>query len=284
MIRNTTDRSTNAPRLRLDLNLGTIHILPDWSNGPRGSNEEIFAAARDAGYGGVQGEAELAEMAHRLGLGITSSGRVDKPEDADSLAKRMKDAGTDACTLHVGTGFEDDRQADALMDAIINASTKHDYPLYVETHRATLTQDCYRTLKLIERHPDLRLNGDFSHWYTGLEMVYGDFDHKLINLQPVFDRVRFIHGRIGNPGCMQVDIGDGQTKGRTYVQHFRQMWQMSFAAFRKSAKNGDMIVFAPELLPPSIFYARTFKGHEESDRWEQALVLARIARECFAEV
>lgn len=27
-------------------------------------------------------------------------------------------------------------------------------------------------------------------------------------IQPVFDRLRFMHGRIGNPGCIQVDVGD----------------------------------------------------------------------------
>jgi hypothetical protein len=43
------------------------------------------------------------------------------------------------------------------------------------------------------------------------------------------------------------------------------------------------ITFAAELLAPGIFYARTFQGMEESDRWQQSLLLTQIARECFAE-
>ena len=44
--------------------------------------------------------------------------------------------------------------------------------------------------------------------------------------------------------------------------------------------------FAPELLPGEFGYARVVPGpdgtpREESDRWEQALVLTRIASECF---
>jgi hypothetical protein len=35
------------------------------------------------------------------------------------------------------------------------------------------------------------------------------------------------------------------------------------------------------LLGPEIYYARTFNGKEESDRWEQALVLVKLAKECF---
>jgi hypothetical protein len=55
-----------------------------------------------------------------------------------------------------------------------------------------------------------------------------------------------------------------------------------------SAQPGDYIIFAPELLVPKIYYARTFeneKGEQvvESDRWEQAILYGKIARECFAE-
>jgi hypothetical protein len=35
------------------------------------------------------------------------------------------------------------------------------------------------------------------------------------------------------------------------------------------------------LLAPGIYYARTFDGREESDRWQQSQVLKRIAGECF---
>jgi hypothetical protein len=36
-------------------------------------------------------------------------------------------------------------------------------------------------------------------------------------------------------------------------------------------------------LAPSIYYARTFGGREESDRWRESLLMVKIARECFAE-
>ena len=97
----------------------------------------------------------------------------------------------------------------------------------------------------------------------------------------MLDRVRFLHGRIGNPGCIQVDIGDGDASQRPYVAHFRALWTASFAGFLRAASSGDSICFAPELLARGIYYARTFEGREESDRWQQARVLTRIARECF---
>jgi hypothetical protein len=116
-------------------------------------------------------------------------------------------------------------------------------------------------------------------------MVYGDWDAKLDALQPVFDRVRFIHGRIGTPGSIQVDVGEGNDL--PYVDHFREIWTRVFLAFLRTAAGGERIVFAPELLSPANYYAlelRTAAGElvEPGDRWQQALVLCRIAQAAFA--
>src|SRR5690348_14780277 len=99
----------------------------------------------------------------------------------------------------------------------------------------------WRTVKLTESIPYIRFHGDFSHCYIGHEMVYGEIENKLPFLQPVFDRTRAMHDRIGNPGCMQVDIGDDM--GRPYVDHFKEMWTRAFNGFLKSAQPGDYIIF-----------------------------------------
>jgi hypothetical protein len=164
--------------------------------------------------------------------------------------------------------------------------------MMIETHRATITQDIWRTIKLIERNPELRINGDFSHYYTGQEMVYGDFEAKLDFMQPIFDRVRFLHGRIGSPGNMQVDIGDGQspvlqqTGGADFLAHFKTMWIRAMRGFLQSEGEGDTLVFAPEILGADIYYARCFPQpdgslREEGDRVQQAFVYAELAKECW---
>ena len=122
--------------------------------------------------------------------------------------------------------------------------------------------------------------------YTGLEMVYGGFRNKLRFIRPVLERVSFLHGRIGDPGAMQVDIGSGDAGAHPYVADFRELWSASFAGFLDRARPGDYILFAPELLSPRIYYARCLSAGgqqrvEEGDRWEQAQVLRRIAGECF---
>jgi sugar phosphate isomerase/epimerase len=272
--------SENNPQLRCLMNLEALDGLAQKRVNP-------LEAIRDAGYDGVQFSEPLAralkDEALRMGLIVCGSGRVNTPADVEPTAKEARDAGLSCLTLHVGWGIESEREAAALIAAILNAAAKYSIPLYPETHRATIFQDPWRTVRFIETFPGLEFNGDFSHWYTGTEMVYGGFEKKLEFIRPVLERVAFLHGRIGNPGCMQVDIGDGNTDQHPYVAHFRALWIESFRGFLLRRPATDSICFTPELLSPTYYYARVFDGREESDRWEQSLLLVSIARECFHE-
>lgn len=279
----TSDASTSAPRLLPMLNLGNLSELPRWSAAPQGGHGERMTAIRAAGYEGVQGES--SDSTRQAGLISAGGGRVNRPGEAAPLAARLRREGHACATLHVGWGHEDDAMIDQLVREILAASAAEGIPLFIETHRATITQDTWRTVRMIERNPEVRLNADFSHWYTGLEMVYGDWQEKLAFLQPAFERVRFFHGRIGNSGCIQMPLSHPSMPRA--IGHFRELWTRSFAGFLRSATPGEWIAFAPELLHPAINYAPTARcpngaWDEASDRWSEALELVGIARECFA--
>ncbi|WP_394769619.1 tRNA-dependent cyclodipeptide synthase [Lacisediminihabitans sp.] len=258
--------NAGPPALELGLNLGTLRDLPPTELAALGA-EERYAAIRAAGFVLVQDADDV--LAAGAGLRSVGMGRVDRLGDAHRIASDGIARVYGCATLHVGTGFEGDAEADALIADIVSVSERLGFPLFVETHRATVTQDPWRTLQLVARHPGLLLNGDFSHWYTGVELVYGDLEAKLDALHPVFERVRFLHGRIGSPGCIQVDVTDDSDN--LAIGHFREMWTRSFEAFLHTAAAGDTIAFLPELLPPANSYARTFRRDdgaiiEEGDR------------------
>ncbi len=267
------------PRLRVFMNLQSFGDMQQYVDG--------LAAIRDAGYDGVQFSQPLdhagKDEALSIRLGVCGSGRVNTPAEAAPLAEEAREAGLECLTLHVGWGTETDDGAAALIESVLSASAKFSIPLYPETHRATIFQDPWRTVQFLQRFPDLEFNGDFSHWYTGTEMVYGGVENKMESFRPVLGRIGFLHGRIGNPGCMQVDVGDGSGEGRPYVAHFRALWTESFLGYLRRKPLCDQFCFTPELLGPEFYYARLFDGREETDRWEQSLVLVRIAQECFAE-
>jgi sugar phosphate isomerase/epimerase len=285
----TRSQAQSLPQLRRYITMEAVESMPAFAGL---GHSAILDAIQHAGYHGVQfGDAHpaaaIADCVKR-GLGMAQFREIRVPSDAGPAAESLAAQGAECGIIHLGYGLEDDTEAAHLIEAVIVAAEKHKVPLYIETHRATLTQDLWRTVQFALRFPELRFNGDFSHWYTGQEMVYGDFDRKLKFIAPVFERVRFLHGRIGNPGCIQVDLGDGDPQRHPYIAHFKQLWTAAFAGFLASAAPADSICFTPELLYPEIYYARVFPNAEgrlveESDRWQQSLLLASIAEDCFAD-
>lgn len=267
------------------MNLLALNTLPSDSAGPQGTFQNRLETVRAAGFAGVQfadpSTADELVVCRALNLRIAASGRVNSPSDADTLAEQWAGNGFECATLHAGWGLENDDEAFRLIDSILKASLRWKIPLFIETHRATICQDMWRTVQFVRHFPEMRFNGDFSHWYAGQEMVYGGFDRKFAFIQPVLERVRFLHGRISTPGCIQVTIEADAIAAPEYVVHFRQLWTACFRAFLQDSLAGNSIYFAPELLGPGIYYARRFREREEGDRWQQSLVLKEMAEQCF---
>ena len=282
----TNDGTLNPPALHVYMHGDVLASLPQFC-----AMDAAYrvAAVKAAGFAGVQfsgGKCEDIQPYITAGIGVAEAGRVNTPAEADELARRSAGNGAACATVHLGWGFEDDAEAAELIDAVLEASAKHNIPLYPETHRATILQDMWRTLCFAERFPDLLFNADYSHWYTGAELVYGGVEWKFDRLAPVFERAAFMHARIGDPGAMQVEVR-GANDRRSFVEHFREMWTRTFRSFLQRAGPGDYLCFTPEILPANIFYSRTKlnERNEEvdvADRWEQSLILAKIGRDCFS--
>jgi hypothetical protein len=113
-------------------------------------------------------------------------------------------------------------------------------------------------------------------------------------MQPIFVRIGFMHGRIVSPGHMQVPIDATESRPAAavglvdYYADFRTIWARTMRGFREKAGPGDVLIFTPELLSGTHYYARLFPGPsgrmtEESDRYAQARLYADIARRLFRE-
>lgn len=284
-------KAAATPRLAFYLNTDNLHALPPESEWGARRDEAALQKLIADGFEGIQvGSNPLPftpdDRLRRCGLD-----RINRVGEADDAFRAHVDAGDECITLHVGWGIEDDQEVHALLRDIFRASERHALPCYIETHRATITQDMWRSVQLTKTFPDIRFNADFSHWYCGQEMVYGDFEAKLDFLQPVFERVGFIHARIAAPGMIQAPVESAQGRpslaaGANYLEHFKQMWTRTMSAFRANAAPGDTLVFAPELLDASIYYAQLKPGPdgrlaEVSDRYLEARLYLDIAQKCW---
>jgi len=285
------DQSSDPPKLKVYLNLDNLVGLPADSVWEEVSGDAVWQRLQADGFTGVQlTDFETACPPDFLGYGGLD--RINHPEETEVVFARHAERGDAFLTLHVGWGMESDQEMDALVSTILTAQNQYNLPTFIETHRATITQDMWRTVELTKRFPAVRFNGDFSHLYCGQEIVYGDFEAKLAFLQPVFDRVGFVHGRIAAPGYMQapietLDAPPRAALGRDYLADFKSMWTRAMAGFLQNAGPGDVLIFTPELLRPEIYYARAFPGPdgqlvEESDRYAQALLYRQLAEQCFA--
>ena len=286
------DGSDDVPKLRVYLNLDNLDALPGGSRWPGLRGDAALEQLKADGFDGVQ-RGNFVDFHNAAILPHCGLDRINRPEEAEAVFADHVAQGDQCLSLHVGWGMESDTEVDRLVDAVLSASTRQQMPAFIETHRATITQDMWRTVEMTKRFPELLFNGDFSHYYCGQEMVYGDFEAKLDFLQPVFDRVGFMHGRIAAPGYMQAPIEAADTRpattvagARDYLADFKRIWARAMAGFRKNAGPGSVLIFAPELLRPDIYYARVFPDaqgalSEESDRYEQALLYQKLARALF---
>jgi hypothetical protein len=288
------DGTSDPPKLRVFMNLDTLADLRDDSLWPGLRGPQREQRLLQDGFEGIQVTTDGMDCVSQS-LPFCGLDRINTPAEADAIAAKHAARGDLCITVHAGWGMEDEEDACRLVEAILAASEEHRLPIFIETHRATITQDMWRTVQLVKRFPEVRFNGDFSHYYCGQELVYGDWQQKLDFLEPVFTRVGFLHGRIASSGCMQVPI-DADLRARPaqahgvadYLEHFRQLWTRAMLGFLSIAQPGDVLIFAPELLAGTYYYARKFPNHagrldEELDRYAQALLYRDLARECFAE-
>ncbi|MEI6175994.1 MAG: hypothetical protein WCS43_03810 [Verrucomicrobiota bacterium] len=285
------DQSSDAPKIRVYLNLDNLLDLRAGSNGPAVDAPDLDARLAADGFEGVQFTSDAPAPVGFI-LPYCGLDRISIPAEADPIVAKHLARGDQCLTVHAGWGIEDDAEVFRLVEAILKASQKHSLPVFIETHRSTITQDMWRTVAITKEFPEVLFNGDFSHFYCGQEMVYGGMEMKLDFMAPIFERVGFIHGRIASSGGMQVPI-DALTGtprmahgANDYLAHFRQMWTLAMSGFLRNSGTGDVLIFAPELLSGMYYYARLFpdatgKLIEESDRYIEALLYRDLARECF---
>jgi hypothetical protein len=155
-------------------------------------------------------------------------------------------------------------------------------PIQFETHRNCITNDLFAAIQLLEAVPEMRFAADLSHYVVDREMPCPPTPELRAMITRILERSESFQGRVAARGQIQIALGFPQNA--RWVTMFRDWWREGFAAWR--ARRGDAagaLVFLCELGPPD--YAITdADGRELSDRWQEALTLARWARELWTEV
>lgn len=272
------DGSGRPPRLRPTHAMWALIGLP--RGGAEWSLDEKFRRVAEAGFEAVEcwpdetNAREIRETLDRHGLGLGYGFRSDNIAAFREAVGKARDLGADYINGHAESPYMTSEQMTGLCRDIVLLSEDEGFPIFIETHRGTLTESLFRVWELIERVPDIRFTADLSHYALASEWTAMTEE----KLEPVLQRVGSIHARVSNGQQIQVDVGDGGTQwARTFVD----LWATAMRHWKQTARPGDVMPFVSELGPPTYGIVDA-DGNEVSDRWEQSLVLRQLGEEAWS--
>ena len=276
------DGSDNPPRLRIQHSLWSLIKLP--FNAPvEWTLDEKFQRVKASEFEAVEcwlndeSEAEHRTALGTAGLRLVLGHRPFHLQDVRATVERAKRLQADFIFAQPADAFTPVMDVVALVKEGRKIANDNGLALFVEIHRNNFTENLPQIKQLIEQVPDIRFTADLSHLVVCGEF-YGWEDERAVDrLMPVLERTSHLHGRISNGEQVQVDVGDGTN---ATAQFFVRLWATAMTHWLRDAEPGDVLPFASELGPPR-YAITTPDGKEISDRWEQSLVMKRLAEQAW---
>ncbi len=276
------DGSGAPPRLRPQQSLWALGKLPmnaetEWTL------DEKFRRVKEAGFEAVEcwltekNEREVADALRRHDLRMVLGHRPFNTDQIDETLDRAVRFGADFVFAQPADAFTTLHEVVRLVEHGMSQAAARGIPFFVEVHRNNFTETIPQTLQLIDRVPDIRFTADLSHFVVVGEFYGWEEERAADRMEAILERTSHLHGRISNGEAVQVDVGDGS--GAT-AQFFVRLWSIAISHWLAGAGPGDVLPFTSELGPPR--YAITLPdGREFSDRWEQSLVMKRLAEQAW---
>jgi hypothetical protein len=277
------DGSDAPPRLRIQHSLWSLIKLP--FNAPiEWTLSEKFQRVGAEGFEAVEcwltdkDEAEHRSALDAEGLRLVLGHRPFALQDVRATVERANRLGADFVFAQPADAFTPVAEVAALVREGRKIANEAGLAFFVEIHRNNFTENLPQIKQLIEQVPDIRFTADLSHLVVCGEF-YGWEDERAVDrLMPVLERTSHLHGRISNGEQVQVDVGDGSN---ATAQFFVRLWATAMTRWLQGAGPGDVLPFASELGPPR-YAITTPDGKEISDRWEQSLVMKRLAEQAWS--
>jgi sugar phosphate isomerase/epimerase len=247
--------------------------------------DEKFSHVKAAGFEAVecwlndQNEHEVVEALARHDLRLILGHRPFQVEDVRGTVERAVRLKADFVFAQPADAFMPVEDVVKLIREGRKIANDAGIAFFVEVHRNNYTETLPQIRELVERVPEIRFTADLSHLVVVGEFYGWEEERAVERLAPVLERTSHMHGRISNGEAVQVDVGDGSN---ATAQFFVQLWKTAMKNWLNEAGSGDVFPFASELGPPR--YAITLPdGREFSDRWEQSLIMKKLAEQAWSE-
>ncbi|WP_229692245.1 sugar phosphate isomerase/epimerase family protein [Paenibacillus radicis (ex Gao et al. 2016)] len=290
--RNDANAASPAPALDVQMSWWTMSGLGD--AGREWSTEERFARIAEAGYDGINGFLPAKEEAgqwNRLleeyGLSFSVNAYPRNAEDMRAFLQEAQAYGAERIqyvNAQVLTPFVTGESALELLRDIQGLSAEAGIPVFVETHRGTITQDLIRSAEYVRAIGNLKLTIDYSHYVLAGEMHHVPDEAEAL-LQQLLVQTSSIHARVSNGEQIQVDVGEHGD--HPMLVHYKRWWADGMRHWLRQAAPGQKFPFVCELGPASYAITTDEAGgrtKEISDRWTQSLYFQQLARTLWNEI
>jgi len=207
------------------------------------------------------------------GLRFGAAVYLPETEDPEPIFECAAAAGAQYLEGQIDGYWQTDAWIDARTRQLIRLGQQYSVPFYLETHRGRYTQDLRRTLELLERHPDLLLCSDFSHYTVSGELIAPWTGAWRKGLYQVAEKCTVIHARMNAGQRVQDPL---LAVPLAQQQEFLALW--AFAARAGGKRGQSSFTLTTELLPTDYQYLDK-QGVPVGDVWRDSLELReKIAR------
>jgi hypothetical protein len=204
-------------------------------------------------------------------------------ETASEYLRRMKtrleflvSLKPDFINSHTGKDYYSFDDNCRIIEAAESIASRAGIPILHETHRARFTFHASSLISYIEKFPDLKLTGDFSHWCTVSESMLDDQQDILGKIIP---HVHHIHARIGYEHGPQVN-DPFAPEWNQHMETFIGWWNKILEA--QSTNGSKSMTITPEFGPVPYMPTLPYSQRPLSDQWQTNVRMRDLLKKHFS--
>ncbi|GAC1440441.1 MAG: hypothetical protein NVSMB63_06870 [Sediminibacterium sp.] len=272
-----------------DNNLDLKVLATNW--GFNGTLDEYGAKVKKEGYDGIEiwwpinetGQNELFGVLKKYGLEVGFLCGAPQADFNDHFAqfRKMTDAAATNTiqrplyiNCHSGRDFFSYEQNSMFIGHTTQLTKKTGVFIYHETHRSRMLFAAPVAKQYLEKHPELRITFDVSHWCNVSESLLQDQQE---TLKLALERVEHIHARIGHPEGPQVNDPRAPEWDSAVKAHF-DWWDK---VVERKRKKGERLTVLTEFGPPDYMPATPYTRQPLADQWAINVYMMQLLRKRY---